>query len=545
MKVALAQINPTVGDLPGNARMIRGALADAKGAGCSLAVFPELAVCGYTPRDLLARADFLDACRASLEMIAVSPEASGIASVIGFPEGRRGPGRPCFNALAWCAEGAVRAVGRKCLLPAYDVFDEPRYFEPASGPVLVTHEGIRLALTVCEDLWNDKGFWTQQAYPLDPVAAARQQGAQIILNASASPYWQGKSALRESMIAASAKRHGVPVLYVNQAGGNDELVYDGRSLAFDGAGRLAARGKAFAEDLLVVEVDAGSVRGAVAEAPSDETASVHAALVLGVRDYALKCGFRSAVLGLSGGIDSALTAAIAAEALGPANVFGVSLPSRFSSGHSKSDAALLAKALGIRLLTLPIEPMHAAALAALAPAFEGRAPDAAEENLQARIRGQMLMALANKFGHLLLSTGNKSELAMGYCTLYGDMAGGLDVLCDVPKTLVYAIARRIPAIPKGSLEKPPSAELRLDQTDQDALPPYDVLDRILEQYVDGEKPPAEIAVEGVTPELVRRIVTAVDRSEFKRRQAAPGIKVSARAFGTGRRLPIAQGWRPG
>ncbi len=509
-------------------------------------VFPELAVCGYTPRDFLVRADFLDACRASLDALAA--EAQGIATVLGFPEKREGSGRPCFNALAFCRDGKVQALARKCLLPAYDVFDEPRYFEPAAEPTLVEIGGVKVALTVCEDLWNDKGFWQHQAYPQDPVAEAVRRGTNLIINASASPYWQGKGELRERMISAAAKRHGVPVLYANQAGGDDELVYDGRSLAFDGRGRLAARGAAFAEDFLVVEVDGGEVRGALAPAPADETEAVYRALVLGVRDYVTKCGFRSVVLGLSGGIDSALTACLAVDALGAANVLGVSMPSRFSSGHSQSDAAGLARNLGMRMLLVPIEGMHASGLATLAPAFAALEPDATEENLQARIRGQILMSLANKMGHLLLSTGNKSELAMGYCTLYGDMAGGLDVLADVPKTLVYALSRWVnrngERIPRGSLEKAPSAELRPNQRDQDTLPPYDVLDRILEQYVDQEKAPADIRGTGVTPDLVARVVSAVDRAEFKRRQAAPGIKISARAFGTGRRLPIAHGWRP-
>ena len=543
MRIALAQINPTVGDLPGNAAKIRKALAEAKAQGCALAVFPELAVCGYTPRDYLARADFLDACRASLD--ALAKETTGIAALIGFPE-RRPPdeGRPCFNALAFCAGGKVQAVARKCLLPAYDVFDEPRYFEPAQAPTVIDLQGVKIGLSLCEDLWNDKGFWNHQAYPIDPTALAAAQGADLLINASASPYWQDKGALRERMISAAAKRHGLPILYVNQVGGNDELVYDGRSLAFDAQGRLAARGKAFAEDLLPVEVSGKTVRGNLAPSPEPETAAVYAALVLGVRDYAAKCGFRSAVLGLSGGIDSALTAAIAVDALGKDAVLGLSMPSRFSSGHSKEDAAALAGNLGIRLLTLPIEAMHAAVLATLVPAFEGRPAGITEENLQSRIRGQIVMGISNKLGHLPLSTGNKSELAMGYCTLYGDMAGGLDVLADVPKTLVYALARHVnrdrEVIPLRSLSKPPSAELRPDQKDQDTLPPYELLDLILAQYVDGEKAPSGIAGAGVTPELVQRVVSAVDRAEFKRRQAAPGIKISARAFGTGRRLPIAQ-----
>ncbi len=546
MKIALAQLNPTVGDLPGNAAKIREGIVQAKKAGCDLAVFPELAVCGYTPRDYLARADFLDACRHTLD--ALAKETQGIAALIGFPERRPpGEGRPCFNALAFCAEGKVQAIARKCLLPAYDVFDEPRYFEPATAPTVIAFQDLRIGLSLCEDLWNDKGFWKHQAYPIDPTTLAVSQGADLLINASASPYWQDKGSLREKMISAAARRHGVPVLYANQVGGNDELVYDGRSLAFDGQGRLAARGKAFAEDLLVVAVDGKSVRGSLAEAPEPEVAAVYATLVLGVRDYAAKCGFHSAVLGLSGGIDSALTAAIAVDALGKDAVLGLSMPSRFSSEHSKEDAEALAKILGIRMLTLPIEAMHEASLATLAPAFEGRPAGVTEENLQSRIRGQIVMGVSNKLGHLPLSTGNKSELAMGYCTLYGDMAGGLDVLADVPKVLVYALARWVnrdgERIPRRSLSKPPSAELRPDQTDQDTLPPYEILDRILAQYVDEEKAPAEIRGEGITPALVRRVVSAVDRAEYKRRQAAPGIKISPRAFGTGRRLPIAQRWK--
>lgn len=545
MRAALAQLNPVVGDLAGNAARIRAALARAREAGCDLLVCPELAVCGYTPRDFLARADFLDACRSSLE--ALARETRGMAAVIGFPERRPSGGRPAANALAFCADGAVLAVGRKCLLPAYDVFDEPRYFEPAAEPTVVAWRGRRIGLTVCEDLWNDKGFWGHQAYPLDPVAHARAAGADLLVNASASPWWQGKRSLREAMIAAAARRHGIPVLYANQTGGDDELVYDGCSLAFSGDGTLAARGAAFAEDLVLVELEGPTARGTLAPPPASEVEAVYRALVLGIADYVRKCGFRTVILGLSGGIDSALTAVLAVDALGADRVVGVAMPSRFSSEHAKADAAALAGRLGIRMLTVPIEAMHAAALATLAPAFEGRAPDVTEENLQARIRGQILMALANKFGHLLLSTGNKSELAMGYCTLYGDMAGGLDVLADVPKTLVYALARHAnrdgERIPVSSIEKPPSAELRPDQKDEDTLPPYEVLDRILAQYVDEEKAPTDIAGEGITPVLVTRVVTAVDRAEFKRRQAAPGIKISPRAFGSGRRLPIAHGWR--
>jgi NAD+ synthase (glutamine-hydrolysing) len=562
-RIALAQIDTTVGDFAGNAARIRAATERARAAGAGLVVFPELALCGYPPRDFLDLPDFLERAARTLEELARPAEWSrGVAVVVGFPErAADAPPPGVHNSAALLAGGRVEAIGRKSLLPTYDVFDETRYFVPSERTTAASAPGfpLRLGLSICEDVWNDKRFWERPRYARDPIADLARDGASLVVNVSASPYAMGKPALRERMLAASARGHGVPIAYVNQVGGNDALVFDGGSMLVGRDGGVLARAPLFVEALLVADLEGGRAevlaldgsplpapRAPAADALADEVLS---ALVLGVRDYVGKCGFRSAVVGLSGGIDSALTACIAAEALGPENVLGVAMPSRYSSDHSREDAALLARALGIRFQEISIEPMHAAFLAQLEGARGRPLGDLAEQNVQARIRGQILMAISNDTGGLVLSTGNKSELAVGYCTLYGDMAGGLAVIGDVPKTLVYRVSRAANAragralIPERTFTKPPSAELKPDQTDQDTLPPYDVLDDILHAYVEARLPLEAIVARGHPADTVRKVVRMVVASEYKRRQAAPVLKISEKAFGEGRRLPIAHGWR--
>ncbi len=562
-RIALAQIDTTVGDFAGNAARIRAATEEARAAGAALVVFPELALCGYPPRDFLDLPEFHDRARRTLEELARPAEWSrGVAVVIGFPEAVPGAPPPgVYNAVALVSGGRIAAIGRKSLLPTYDVFDETRYFLAAerSTAADVDPWGVRIGLSICEDVWNDKRFWDRPRYERDPVAELARAAAGLVVNVSASPYSTGKPALRERMLAASAKSHGVPIAYVNQVGGNDALVFDGGSLLVGADGSVLARAPLFREALVLADLQGGPVDVLAldgtplpaARPPSSDPLAdeVLSALVLGVRDYVSKCGFRSAVVGLSGGIDSALTACLAAEALGASNVLGVAMPSRYSSSHSREDAAALAASLGIRFREISIEPMHAAFLSQLEEA-EGRPlGDLAEQNVQARIRGQILMALSNDTGGLVLSTGNKSELAVGYCTLYGDMAGGLAAIGDVPKTLVYRVARAANAragealIPERTFTKPPSAELKPDQTDQDTLPPYDVLDAILQAYVEERLPIDAIVARGHPEETVRRVLRMVVASEYKRRQAAPVLKVTEKAFGEGRRFPIAHGYR--
>jgi NAD+ synthase (glutamine-hydrolysing) len=561
-RIALAQIDTTVGDFAGNAARIRAATEAARAAGASLVVFPELALCGYPPRDFLDLPEFLERAGRTLAELAAPAEWSrGMAVVVGFPEAAPGAPPPgVYNSAALVFGGRVAAVGRKSLLPTYDVFDETRYFVPAEASTAADAGAlpVRLGLSICEDVWNDKRFWDRPRYARDPVAELARAGASLVVNVSASPYATGKPALRERMLAASAAGHGVAIAYVNQVGGNDALVFDGGSMLLGADGRVLARAPLFEEALVVADLAGGEARvlaldGAPREAPppppdplADEVLS---ALVLGVRDYVRKCGFRSAIVGLSGGIDSALTACVAAEALGPEAVLGVAMPSRYSSSHSREDAAELARNLGIGFREISIEPMHAAFLGQLERAERRPLCDLAEQNVQARVRGQILMALSNDTGGLVLSTGNKSELAVGYCTLYGDMAGGLAVIGDVPKTLVYRVARAANAragrtlVPERTFTKPPSAELRPDQTDQDTLPPYDVLDDILQAYVEERLPLDAIVARGHAPETVRRVLRMVVASEYKRRQAAPALKISEKAFGEGRRFPIAHGYR--
>jgi len=506
-------------------------------------VGPELALTGYPPRDLLLRPGFVQRSLESLQHLAAATGPTGLLT--GFVgENPARPGRVVTNAVALLQHGRVLATRIKTLLPTYDVFDEDRYFEPAAGNQPVEFNGRRIGLTICEDLWNDEDFWHDRRYRRNPAVELAAAGAEIIFNVSASPWHLGKNRLRHAMLASLAAKTRCPLVYCNLVGGNDELIFDGASQVFNAAGELVARGAMFAEDFVLVETDAPAAPPPP-ELPDEE--KLHRALVLGLRDYLHKCGFKSAVLGLSGGIDSALTACLAAEALGPENVHGIALPSQFSSSGSLEDACQLAANLGIRHDVIPIQTAFESLKQQLAPVFAGRPEDTTEENIQARLRGVILMALSNKFGSLLLTTGNKSELAVGYCTLYGDMCGGLAVISDLPKRDVYRLSRWInrdrEIIPAASLTKPPSAELRPNQTDQDSLPPYDTLDAILEAYVVECRSVPEIIAAGFDEAAVRRVVRLIDLSEYKRRQAAPGLKVTSKAFGVGRRIPIAQRYR--
>lgn len=540
MKAALAQINTTVGDFAGNEAKILSAYRRGAEAGLDLVVVPELATCGYPPRDLLLKKQFLTQNLELVERLAKATTKTGLlVGYVGKNDTR--PGREATNAAALCQNGKIVASRSKMLLPTYDVFDEDRYFEPATENLPVEFNGQKIGLTVCEDLWNDEDFWRERRYRRNPAMELAAAGAQIIFNISASPWHLGKNKTRLGMLGSLAAKLKCPLLYCNLAGGNDELVFDGESLAFNGTGQLAAQGGLFTEDFLIL--DTGQLK-AIAPGELAEEEMVFKALVLGLRDYLYKCGFKSAVLGLSGGIDSALTAALAVEALGKENVRGVSLPSEFSSRGSLEDARLLTKKLGIQYDVIPIQPMFEATRQQLKPVFVGCPEDTTEENIQARLRGVLLMALSNKFGSLLLTTGNKSELAVGYCTLYGDMCGGLAVISDVPKTMVYRLAKWInradEIIPLASLTKAPSAELRPNQTDQDSLPPYEALDAILDAYVVQLRSVSEIVGLGFDEATVRRVVRLIDFNEYKRRQAAPGLKVTSKAFGVGRRIPIAQ-----
>lgn len=544
MKIALAQINTTVGDFEGNRGRILAFARRAHAQSADLVVFPELALCGYPPRDLVERPDFLERCEAELARLAQA--LPPIAALVGAVR-RSGAaqGKPAADVAALLHDGTVVRDYQKGLLPFYDVFDESRYFEPGSAPAVYPLAGERLGLTVCEDVWNDKAFWKKRLYPRDPVEETVRAGATVLVNIAASPFAAGKVQLREAMLRAIAKDRKVPVVYVNLVGGNDSLVFDGSSCAFDAQGNLCARAQPFAEDLICFDTAGGAEY--VLRQTSEEIELILEALVLGTRDYVEKCRFRSVIVGLSGGIDSSLVAAIASHALGAKNVYGVSMPGPFSSPGSVTDAELLARNLGIRYRVVPMTPVYESYLEMLGPAFEGQACDTAEENIQARIRGNILMALSNKSGALVLSTGNKSELAVGYCTLYGDMAGGLAVIGDVPKTMVYELARHVNRggagagpIPASSLEKPPSAELRPDQRDQDTLPPYETLDAILRAYIE-ENQSAEQIIDHLDydPALVHQVLRRVNAAEYKRQQAAPSLKVTAKAFGIGRRFPVA------
>jgi NAD+ synthase/NAD+ synthase (glutamine-hydrolysing) len=541
MRLALLQLNPTVGALDDNARRIADAVRAA--GPVDLCVSAEMAITGYPSRDLLLEPAFVTRAREVTECLARELE-SGPPLLVGLPVENPAPlGRPLFNAAALVRSGRIERVFRKALLPTYDVFDEDRYFEPGPGGEWFDLGRVRVAVSVCEDVWNDRDFWSRRRYHVDPVEDADRFGAGVLLNLSASPFAAGKQDLRERMIATLARKHGLTVAYVNQVGGNDDLVFDGRTFVVTPGGEVLARAHAFQEETLVVDLAAG--RGPVASVETLVEADIYRALVLGTRDYVRKCGFSRALLGLSGGIDSALTAAIAVDALGASRVTGVLMPSPFSSAGSVDDSVDLAARLGIETVTLPIAAIMDAFDRTLAPAFAPLPRDVTEENIQARIRGNLLMALSNKFGAILLTTGNKSELAVGYCTLYGDMSGGLAVIADVPKTMVYRMSRWVNAdrvrIPPAILDKAPSAELRPNQTDQDSLPPYDELDAILERHIEQHESLEQIVAAGFDEATVRRVLHLVRTAEFKRKQAAPGLKVTDRAFGSGWRMPIARG----
>jgi NAD+ synthetase len=550
MKIALAQLDTTVGDLRGNNAEIVEFYRRAVAAGTDLVMTPELAITGYPPRDLLSKHRFVDDNLRALEELAA--QVGQTALLVGYVDfNPKRPGRDYWNAVALIQNGRILARRQKMLLPTYDVFDEDRYFQPAESNSVVDFGNQRLGLTICEDIWTQE-FLPARLYERSPIFDLMRGGkhAQVLLNLSASPYHLGKERVRHDMLRAVAQQHRVPVLYCNLVGGNDELIFDGNSVAFDASGNLIAAGAAFAEDLVMVDLDSPVVIQPEAVEPA---AALHDALVLGLRDYTRKCGFKSVVLGLSGGVDSAVTACLAVAALGPDNVMGVSMPSQFSSRGSIDDARDLAGNLGIRWETIAIQDVFEQFKGTLQPLFKGLAEDTTEENIQARIRGTTLMALSNKFGHMLLTTGNKSELAVGYCTLYGDMNGGLGVIADVPKTMVYELAGYINAvgkqktgkegfpIPPASITKAPSAELRPNQTDQDSLPPYDVLDAIIKRYIEEAKSSMEIVKEtGFSEKLVREVVRKIDLNEYKRKQAPPCLRVTTKAFGIGRRVPIAQ-----
>ncbi len=543
MKIGIAQINTTIGDLGGNKILILDAYKSLVANGAEIIIFPELAVCGYPPRDLLFKSRFVAETEATLEDI--SKEIGKVPAVIGFAQDR-GPyltGRPFYNAAAWCEAGEVKAVARKSLLPTYDVFDEERYFEPADGPMVYMWNGKKIGITICEDIWNNPDIPTSRRYCEDPVATLAEQKIDLLLNLSASPWHEGKNEAREPLVQDAAERCGCPAVYCNAVGGNDELIFDGGSIAAHHERGLVAGLAAFREENHIIDLE--NPAGYVSEHFNLKgNAATQDALVLGLRDYAHKSGFHKALVGLSGGIDSAVVAALAAEALGSENVIGIALPSAISSQHSRDDAAALASNLGIAYHEVAIADAVASAEAALGDLFSGMEADVTEENIQARTRGLLLMAISNKFGALLLTTGNKSEISVGYCTLYGDMCGGLAVISDLPKMKVYALARHMnlarELIPVNTIEKPPSAELRPDQKDEDSLPPYAVLDGILRLYVEEGLSRAEIVEKGFDKDVVNDIIRKVDLNEYKRKQAAPGLKTTPLAFGVGRRIPIVQ-----
>ena len=546
MRIGLLQLNATIGAYDQNRSRLEEAYVQAVEQGAELVVAPELFLCGYPPRDLLLRDDFVQRGLDCLNTLAA--KIGPVPLITGYVDrSPNRPGRALSNAAAVLQNGRITHRVMKLLLPTYDVFDEDRYFEPASSIAPVTIAGKKVALTICEDIWNDADFWPEQRYRCDPVHELVAAGAELIVNLSASPWERGKEGRRLGMLQRVARDEKVPLIQVNMVGGNDELIFDGHSVALNARGELTALGASFTEDLLIADVFAGAPPSPALALPASPEEQLFRALVLGVRDYVRKCRFKSVVLGLSGGIDSALVAVIAKEALGAKNVWGVSMPSRYSSTHSRDDAALLAEKLGIRYDSIPIENPVREVETSLSALFTGRVPDLTEENLQSRLRGLLLMALSNKFGPLVLTTGNKSELAVGYCTLYGDMCGALAVIADVLKTEIYDLARWInrngEIIPWNTIEKPPSAELRPDQKDEDSLPPYEILDRILRAYVVDEAAPASLLTAGIPEETVRDVLNKIVSSEYKRRQAAPGLKVSPRAFGMGRRVPIAQSFR--
>ena len=540
MKIALAQINPTIGDFEGNTDKMMRFIEKTKGLRCDLIIFSELVISGYPPRDLLERRDFLAADKAYLQKLVDS--VAGIGVVCGcVTENPNQEGNPLFNSAVLFDEGKILHQAHKRLLPTYDVFDEERHFEPGREYSPFVYKGWKLGLTVCEDIWNDKDFFPRRPYPEDPVSRIIEEGANLVINISASPYFAGKREFKWDMLASIARKYKVPLLYVNQVGGNDSLLFDGTSTAFDITGQLVARARDFEEDMVLFDTD--TPKGDLHPVSGTELESVLKALTMGTRDYVHKCGFSKAVVGLSGGIDSALTACIAVQALGKENALSVFMPSQYTSKENFEDTERLAKNLGIELVRLPISGIFEAFLKELHPVLKDVATEVTGQNIQARIRGTFLMALSNKLGSLLLATGNKSETAVGYCTLYGDMCGALAVISDVPKMMVYELARFInkdkEVIPSRILEKAPSAELKPDQKDQDDLPPYEKLDRVLKAYVEENKAPDEIIATGIDPSIVQDVVRRVDGNEYKRYQAPPGLKVTTKSFGCGRRYPMA------
>ena len=542
MKIALAQINPTVGDFTGNLDKIVSAARRSVDHGARLTVFSELAVCGYPPADFLEKPSFLLRCRQAVEELALATRdlSTAVLAGVALPASPNA-GKPAVNAAVLFDRGRVLLEQHKRLLPFYDVFDEQRYFSPAASQQVVELDGLRLAITICEDAWNDKNFWPRRLYSLDPMEELMRQNPSLHVNLSSSPFWHSKRKLRRQILAAIARRDGVPVMICNQVGGNDSLIFDGSSFAMNGRGEIVAQAASFEEDLVIADP---FVAPPIADPHDDDTEAAYRALVIGTRDYVRKCGFRKAIVGLSGGIDSALVAAIAAEALGKENVLGIGMPSPYSSVGSIQDSRRLASNLGICFEVIGISDLFKGYTSALQPLFEGRPPDITEENIQSRIRGNLLMALSNKLGALVLTTGNKSEMAVGYCTLYGDMVGALAVIGDLVKTRVFAICRWLnrdrEVIPPAIIEKAPSAELRPDQKDTDSLPPYETLDPIIEAYVERYETPEHISEQyGFSLDLVKQVVRLVERSEYKRQQAAPVLKVTSKSFGMGRRFPIA------
>ncbi|MBI1745964.1 MAG: NAD+ synthase [Acidobacteria bacterium] len=549
MKIAMGQINPTVGDILGNVAKMSDYATEAGRHGADLIVFPELSLVGYPPKDLLDIDAFIESNLKALDELARQTVTTP-AMLVGFVDrNHMKKGKRVFDAAALLHQGRVVFIQHKSLLPTYDVFDEARYFEPAAAISVFDFQDYRLGITICEDMWNDRDFWPEPLYPSDPVETLAQGGANLLINLSASPFAIGRQNLKWRMLKHTARKFRLPLLYINQVGGNDDIIFDGGSVALNDQAQLIAHAERFAEDLVII--DTARLTKTIPDASIHELEDVYKALVLGLRDYVRKCGFRKVVLGVSGGIDSALTAALAVAALGSENVLAVAMPSPYSSPGSTADAAVLAKNLGVECLTLPVTEIFQSYKNTLRPAFSGRGEDVTEENLQARIRGTLLMALSNKFGYLVLSTGNKSELATGYCTLYGDMSGGLAVISDVPKTMVYQLARYVnrngELIPQASLTKPPSAELRPNQCDQDSLPPYDILDGILRMYIEELKSIGDIVAAGYARTMVEDVIRRVDANEYKRKQAAPGLRITSKAFGVGRRMPIAQkySWRQG
>jgi NAD+ synthetase len=555
MKIAIAQINPTIGDLPGNTEKILEAAQKAVSNGARLLLTPELSLCGYPPRDLLLNPSFIQGMNVSLQQLATNlPDSLAVlvGTVTENPQGQITGGKALFNSVAHLENKKIQQIFHKRLLPTYDVFDENRYFEAGLEANYLKIDNVNIGVTICEDLWNDEEFWGKRSYAIDPIADLALLGVDIIINLSASPYSVSKQKFREEMLQHSAARFQKSIIYVNQVGGNDDLIFDGNSFAVNCQGKILCRARGFEPDLVVVNWDQEQrdlqLSSVVPQYQSEDEEIWHA-LVLGLRDYIRKCRFSKVVLGLSGGIDSALVAAIATAAVGSENVFGVLMPSPYSSDHSVKDALELGKNLGIKTQIIPIGELMEGYDHTLAELFAGTEFGLAEENIQSRIRGNLLMAIANKFGYLLLSTGNKSEMAVGYCTLYGDMNGGLAVIADVPKTRVYSLCHwlnsqgtdntQLPLIPDNILIKAPSAELKPGQVDQDSLPPYDILDDILERLIQKHQSPTEIVTAGHDPKIVSRVIQMVARAEFKRRQAPPGLKITDRAFGTGWRMPIA------